>query len=60
MFIIVSYLTPNAYAVGLLFRNYYGTAVADPRLSAAVLGLLSLAWMALATLLYHRRVRGQE
>ncbi|MCP4541202.1 MAG: ABC transporter permease [Chloroflexi bacterium] len=56
----VSRLTPNTYAVDLLFFRYYGTKVGNPSASILALTLFSVSVLTLAFLTYHWRVLRQE
>ena len=56
----VSRLTPNAYAVEMLFPSYYGIQVGDPPSSILALALFSVGLLALAFFMYHWRVMRQE
>ena len=55
----VSYLTPNAYAVELLFPCFYGIQMGQPALAALVLTLLSAGMLMLVSLTYHWRLTKQ-
>ncbi|MBN1579970.1 MAG: ABC transporter permease [Anaerolineae bacterium] len=56
----ISRLTPNVYAVELLFPRYYGTKVGDPRSSILALALFSVGLPAFAFFAYRWRVLKQE
>ncbi len=56
----VSRLTPNAYAVEMLFSRYYGAQVGDSRSSILALTLFSVSSLALAFFTYRWRVLRQE
>jgi ABC-type multidrug transport system permease subunit len=56
----VSRLTPNAYAVDMLFFHYYGARVGNLPSSILALTLFSVSLLALAFLTYRWRVLRQE
>jgi ABC-type multidrug transport system permease subunit len=56
----LSRLTPNAYAVELLFPRYYGTQVGTSLSASLALTLFSVSLPALAFLVYRWRVLRQE
>jgi hypothetical protein len=53
---VISHLTPNTYAVNLLFPTYFGMTIGNPLLSALVLVVMSMAMVLLVMLVYHRKV----
>jgi ABC-type multidrug transport system permease subunit len=53
----VSRLSPNTYAVELLFPRYYGTEIGSPALAGLLLALASGGMFCLTAFLYHRWVR---
>lgn len=55
-----SLLTPNSYAVNLLFPYYYGSQINSPALSVLVLVGLSLVMLLAAAVLYNKRVSTPE
>jgi hypothetical protein len=54
-----SRLTPNAFAIQLLFPRYYGTAIGSAPAAALILTLVSAGMTALAVVVYRRRVSMQ-
>jgi ABC-type multidrug transport system permease subunit len=54
-----SRLTPNAFAIQLLFPRYYGTAIGSAPAAALILTLASAGMTALAVVVYRRRVSMQ-
>jgi hypothetical protein len=55
-----SRLTPNTYAVELLFPQYFGTPVGNPLVSISMLVLMSAGIVILSMFVYYRRVIKQE
>jgi len=53
---IISHLTPNTYAVNLLFPIYFGMTIGNPLISALVLIVMSVTMMLLAMIVYRRKV----
>lgn len=57
---VASHLTPNSYAVNLLFPYYYGSQINSLPLSALVLAGLSLVMLLVVTILYTQHVSNPE
>lgn len=55
----ISRLTPNVYALELLFPRYYGTQVGNPLFAILALALFSMSLPTFAFLAYHWRVLRQ-
>ena len=53
---LISHLTPNTYAVDLLFPTYFGMTIGNPLISALVLVVMSVVMVLLAMLVYRRQV----
>jgi hypothetical protein len=57
---IFSRLTPNTWAVELLFPLFFGARVGDPLVSRLVLALMSLMMFGILIIVYQRQVLQQE
>jgi hypothetical protein len=53
---LISHLTPNTYAVELLFPTYFGVTIGNPLISVFALLVMSVVMVLLAILVYHRKV----
>ena len=53
---LISHLTPNTYAVELLFPTYFDMTIGNPLISALVLLAMSVVMVLLAMLVYRRQV----